>query len=146
MAFSAYPLKGVDDIEFGMTAEMVGERMAGRLVVGNIRATSPDHPTYSYPDVPVFFYFDEEGHLDGIEFCAGAEVHIGGMNPLLLSVKEAISTLRKIDPELTVDADGAKSTRLSIAIWCPYIGDAEDPEPVETLMLAIPGYFDNVKD
>jgi hypothetical protein len=67
MIFIAHPLKGVNDIEFGMTAVMVGQRMSGELEVGDFRAKSKDHPTYYYPDEPVFFYFDESGHLGGVD-------------------------------------------------------------------------------
>lgn len=142
MRFIAHPNKGANDIEFGMTAEMVAQRMTGELDIGDIRATSKDHPTYSYPEVPVFFYFDEDGHLEGIEFCAGANALLGGINLLNLSVREAITALTQLDPMTVVDHDGATSHKLSLSIWCPHIGDEEDPEPVETLLLGRPGYFD----
>lgn len=142
MKFTAYPLKGVNDIEFGMTAQMVGARMHGRLEIGDFRATSTDHPTYYYPDEPVFFYFDEHGHLEGIEFCEGADVLLGGLNFLELPVRVAFAALAKLDPQTVVDHEGAQSPQLSIALWCPNLTDPEDPEPVESILFARPGYYD----
>lgn len=145
MDFAAYPLKGVNDIEFGMTAEMVGQRMSGELEIADIRARSPDHPTYYYPHVPVFYYFDENGHLEGIEFCEGADVRIGGINLLKLPVRAAIEAMTKLDSETVVDDQGAVSHRLSFGIWCPNIDDEEDEEPVETFLIARQGYYDYLK-
>lgn len=139
MSFTLHVLRGVDDIEFGMTAEMVGQRMEGPLEIGNIRATSPEHPTYSYPDVPVFFYFDEDGHLEGIEFCRGADVTIAGVNILNLSVRQALAFMKRLDPDTVIDNDGAASHKFSLEIWCPHIGDEEDKEPVETVLISKPG-------
>lgn len=154
MKFMVEPLKGiiivrpmheVKRIELGMTAEMVGQRMSGELEIGDIRATSKDHPTYYYPEEPVFFYFDESGHLDGIEFCSGADVLIGGVNLLELPVRRALDALIKLDPDTVVDDEGATSHRLSLAIWCPNLDDEEDEEPVESFLIAVPGYFDFLK-
>ncbi|MFM6950289.1 MAG: hypothetical protein ACKOW1_04610 [Novosphingobium sp.] len=92
MDFTLYPLKGVDDIEFGMNSEMVGRLMNGRLTIGNIRAVSADHPTYAYPDVPVFFYFDSDGHLDSIEFCRGSEIDLYGVNLFDFTVPKRLSS------------------------------------------------------
>jgi hypothetical protein len=141
MIFKAYPHKGVNDIEFGMTSAMVGERMTGRLEIGDIRATSKDHPTYSYPDVPVFFYFDGEGYLDSIEFCRGADVLLGGINFLNLPVREALSALQRLDPDMVMEVDGAKSRALDLALWCPNLDEEDDEEPVETLLIGAPGYY-----
>jgi hypothetical protein len=143
MQFTAYPLKGVNDIEFGMTAQMVGDRVNSELEIGDFRSKSPNHPTYYYPNELVFFYFDEDGHLEGIEFCYGSNVQIGDINLLNLPVRSAISALTKIDPQTLVDDEGAVSHRLSIGIWCPNLGDEEDEEPVETLLIGRFGYFDD---
>ena len=145
MQFVAYPLKGVNDIEFGMTAKMVKEKMSGELEIGDIRATSKDHPTYSYPNEPVFFYFDGDGHLDSIEFCHGADVLIGGVNILDMPVQTAIGAMLKLDPNAIVDDDSVVSPELSIAIWCPHLGDPEDEEPVETILIGKPGYYDDLQ-
>lgn len=141
MRFFANPNRGVNDIEFGMTAGMVRQRMSGSLETGDIRAKSKEHPTDSYPDVPVFFYYDSEGHLEAIEFCSGADVLLGTVNPLNLPTTEAIAFLRRLDPDLEVDDDGAVSRRLSLAIWVPFMGDEEEGEHVETLLLAVPGAY-----
>ena len=61
MLFTVFPLKAVNQIEFGMTAEIVREKMSGRLATGDIRARSKDHPTDYYQDEGAFFYYDEEG-------------------------------------------------------------------------------------
>lgn len=141
MHFSAYPLKGVNDIEFGITSEMLEQKMSGRLEIGDIRAKSIDHPTYSYPDIPVFFYFDEEGFLEAIEFCEGSNAFLGDTNFLTMGVREAISAMKTLDPDTVIDDQGAVSHRLSFGIWCPNI-DEEDEEPVETFLIARAGYFD----
>lgn len=141
MPFVLQPLKGVNDIEFGMTAEMVDARMEGRLTIGNIRNRSPDHPTYCYDDVPVFFYFDEDGHLDSIEFCRGSDIDLFGINPFNLTVRQALDFMTSLDPDAVIDRDGAFSHKYSLAIWCPHLGDEEDEEPVETVLIAKPGYY-----
>jgi hypothetical protein len=142
MQFLAYPLRGVNDIEFGMSAEMVGERMTGELEIGDIRAKSKDHPTHFYPGEPVFFYFDADGHLEGVEFCEGADVRLGSINLLELPVREAIAVMKKLDADTVVDDQGAVSHRLSFGIWCPNIDDEQDEEPVETVLIARQGYYD----
>ena len=141
MRFLAFPNRGVNDIEFGMTADMVRERMSGNLVTGDFRAKSKGHPTDSYPDVPVFFYYDEEGHLEAIEFGSGADVLLGTVNPLNLSTSEAISFFRRLDPDLVIDDDGAASSRLGAAIWVPFMGDEEEGEHVETFLIGVPGAY-----
>lgn len=141
MVFILHPLRGANDIEFGMTAEMVGARMPGIPDIGDIRATSIDHPTYIYDEVPAFFYFDEEGHLDSIEFCRGSSIDLAGLNLFELTVRQALEFMRQIDPDTVINLDGAISNKLSLAIWCPHLGNKEDEEPIETVLIGKPGYY-----
>ena len=141
MLFTVFPLKAVNQIEFGMTAEIVREKMSGRLATGDIRARSKDHPTDYYQDEGAFFYYDEEGFLDAVEFASGANVILGGVRPLELPVGQAIAAMSKLDPNMIVDDEGAFSRRLSLGIWCPSIDEGDD-EPVESFLVGKPGYYD----
>ncbi len=142
MAFVLHPIRGVNDIEFGMTADMVGARMPGVPEIGDFRATSIDNPAYCYDDVPVFFYFDEGGCLDSIEFCRGSEIDLYGVNPFNFTVCQALELMQRIDPDTVIDGEGAISHKFSLAIWCPNLGDEEDEEPVETVLIGKPGFYE----
>jgi len=141
--FVVHPLKGVNDIEFGMTAPQVRSKINAAPEQKAHRATSKEYPSDFYPDLGLFCDYDEEGHLETVEFVLAGRPFLGGVNILTLPFGLAADLLRRLDPQVTLEPDAAVSRRLSMAIWSSDLPDG-DHVPVETFLVGRPGYYDDM--
>jgi hypothetical protein len=141
MSYTIYPLKGVNQIEFGMPVQRVRDLIGNDFLTGDVRAKSKDYPTDYILEDKVFFYYDETGHLEAVEFAAGASILLGGINPLSINWGQAREIMLKLDPDAVIDDEGAESRKLSLAIWCPDADEGDDAS-VESFLVGRPGYYD----
>lgn len=141
MTYKIYLLKGVNQIEFGMPVQRVREIIGNNFSTGDIRAKSKDYPTDYILNERVFFYYDETGHLEAVEFASGADIALGGINPLAMNWGQARALIVKLDPDAMIDDEGAESRKFSMAVWCPD-ADEGDNLPVESFLVGRPGYYD----
>ena len=142
MNFVVHPLKGVNDIEFGMTSAQVRAKVNVAPEPDLHRATSKEFPSDFFPDLGFFCDYDDEGHLETIEFVLAGRPVLGGVNILSLPFHLAAEVLSRLDPQVVRAPDMVTSRRLSLSVW------SSDPEdegiPVEAFLIGRPGYFDDV--
>lgn len=140
MDFAISPLKGANNIEFGMDAADV------RHLIGEspeeFRRHDEVYPSDHFVETGVFGYYDAEGHLEALEFTKPARALIGIVNVLELPFGQAVSMMKQIDENAVVDRDSAVSQRLSMAFWSS-AGFKEPNEPVETVLAGRAGYYDD---
>lgn len=141
MDFTIRPLKGANDIEFGMQAEVVQALMGA--VPQKFRRHDEAFPSDHFVEDGVFGYYDADGHLEAMEFSAPSRALLGAVDFLQLPFGEAASLLRQIDPEAETNKDMVTSKRFSIAIWSS-AGFDEADEPVEAFLIGRPGYYDTL--
>lgn len=102
------------------------------------------YPADHYVKEGVLCYYDKEGHLESMQFYEPSRPTLGGVNLLSLPVGQAISFLRRLDPDLKDyggGREGAVSRRLNLSIHA-YDMDEDDQVPVHSVTVAAPGYFD----
>jgi hypothetical protein len=141
MDFTVHPLRGVNDIEFGMQASEV------RKIIGEkpeeFRRHDEIYPSDHFVEEGVFGYYDPEGHLEALEFAEPARVILGAANILDLSFGQAATLMKQIDPEVVVDRDMVTSKRLCLSIWSS-AGFKDDAELVEAFWVGRTGYYDSL--
>ncbi|MEJ5977879.1 hypothetical protein WG901_14615 [Novosphingobium sp. PS1R-30] len=146
MKFTIYPLRGVQNIEFGMSSEQVASIMKAapeKFFRGGRGEGGGKFPSDHYHEQGVFFYYDDDGHLEGIEFATPAEPEFGGVNFLQIPASHAVAIVAGIDPDASVDNEGVISRKLSLAIWSPNVGDSPDA-PAESMAIGRAGSYDSV--
>jgi hypothetical protein len=141
MDYLLHPLKGANNIEFGMT------NIAVRNIIDSefeeFRRGNEIFPSDIFQDNSVFCYYDAGGHLEAMEFSGSSRPLLGGINLLSLDFKHLLILLSKLDPALEVDRAGAISRKLSIGIYAPRAVDEEISEAVvEAVLIGRPGYYD----
>lgn len=151
MDFEIHPLKGVNNVRFGMHAKMVR-----RLVGGNFREFRRGDevfPSDYDPDIGMFCYYDPDGLLEAMEFHEPARVLLHGINLLSLHHSDVIPLLSRLDPHFSADSEGAGFRTLSIGIYAPDMpgdGDEEDDGeeyvPIEAVLVGRENYFDFLDD
>lgn len=151
MAFTILPLKGFDQVEFGM----------GKQQARSLMRTSPEEfkrgnekiPSDFFVQENVFFYYDEEGDLEAIEFARGAQIFLDNHSIFDMDVKQCEVFLQKFDPEAAINEGGVTSHRLSLGVWVPFMNayddddgdDTDEVGQIETVLIGRPGYYDFLK-
>ena len=140
MNYVIHPLRGVDQIEFGMTPQQTRSRMKGDFELFK-RTPQVSFPSDYFPEEHAFFYYDVSGLLQAIEFAPPAQPTIGGLDLFGLTFGQAVTKLRLLDNSLEEDADGAIARRLGVSIWAPLAKDDRNA-PVESVLVFRKGYYD----
>lgn len=140
MDYTIHPLKGVNQIEFGVQAARVRQDMGTKYISGDFRAVSKEHPTDFFKDAGMFAYYDADGHLEAMEFASPGRVFLGGVNLLSMHFSQVMALLTKLDSHYSEDRAGACFRTLSIGIYAPRSIDEEDA-PVEAVLVGRPGYY-----
>lgn len=136
-----YPLKGANDIEFGMHVSEVRQKM--KSIPEEFRRHREIHPSDHYVEEGVFCYYDPDGHLEALEFDRIAQVFLGDTDLFKLPVGRMISMLKQLDPETAqYEPGGALSRHLSLGIHTPDDDDEGEHAPVESVLTGRPGYYD----
>lgn len=142
MDFVVHPLKGVNDIEFGMTPEQVRPKLGDDFEIVTHRGRNEESRSDFYADLGLFCDYDEFGHLEAIEFVLSGRPFLGSISMLTLTVSTATELLARLDPQMVVEPDGAVSVPLSLAIWSSESSDEDKDVRVETFLVGRPGYYD----
>lgn len=144
MDFQLHPLKGVNDIEFGMTMDMVRARMTGT------RDTFDRHKNGCledmYDDIGASFSYDLEGHLEFCQFFRPARAWLGGIDVLGLTMAEVVVLMKRLDPS-TADEDDTEPTAFDLAM-APWSDDPDglgDQAVITVFGLGKPGYYDEFR-
>lgn len=140
MQYLIHPLKGVNDIKFGMHVSKVRTNMA--IEPEELRRGDEVHPSDFYVNEGVFCYYDKNGFLEAMEFDHIAPVFLEGVDLFKLSVSEMAALFTRLDPKGGRDSDGASSRRLCLAAWAPDDDDEGEDAPVESVLAGRPGYCD----
>lgn len=141
MDFTFHPLKGANDLEFGMSENVVHQRMV--IIPEKFRRHDESFASDHYVSGGAFAYYDDEGHLEAIEVAEPSRAILGDVNILALPVQQALDFIKRIDPDAVIDSDGVISYKYSLAVWCPHLGDEDDEEPVGAVLVGRPGYYPN---
>lgn len=76
-----------------------------------------------------FACYDHDGMLEALEFAFPADLKVEGKSVTSMSMADALTFLRSLDPQITIEEDGAtaRSQRLGIGLWCssPDLPDAK---------------------
>jgi hypothetical protein len=139
MDFVLHPLKGANDLEFGMDEQTVHRRMG--IVPEKFRQHDQSFASDHYVDEGALAYYDDNGHLEAFEVTEPSRALLGGVDILALPVRQALAFVKQFDPDAVIDHEGATSHKYSLAIWCPHLGDEEDEEPVEAVLVGRANYY-----
>lgn len=138
MEFTIYPLKGANDIEFGMLSQDV------RKIVGekpnSFTKFDEVHPSDHFVAAGLLGYYDDQGHLEALEFVTPSKPMFGLTSMLDLSFDQAASLMKQVDPDVVVLPDMVTSNRLSLSIWSS-AGFEDGYEPVEAFLIGRAGYY-----
>jgi len=139
MKFDIFPLKGVNQIEFGMAFDQV------RALMGNEPKSfkkSPQDPfsTDYFASSGVFFFYDADGRFEAAEFALPAQPIVSNHSLLRLKFKDALAALRNADPHVKQQVDGAIAYQLGVSIYAP-LAKNDVTAPVETVLAFRPGYY-----
>jgi hypothetical protein len=109
---------------------------------GHLEEFKDDFPTDYFISQGILRFYDKSGRLEGMQFYEPSRPVLRGVNLLSLPIGQAISFLRRLDPDLQFhEGDGAVSRRLNLALRSPEM-DEDDQEPVGSVVVARPGYYD----
>jgi hypothetical protein len=139
MDYIIHPLRGINEIQFGMHANDVRNLM--NIPNKPFRRGNEEFPSDSFENSNIFCYYDQDGHLEAMEFASESQVFIGGVNPLNMPGSQAIDTISRLDSSAVIDSEGIVSRQLSLALWCPSIKDEPD-QPAESILVGRSGYYD----
>jgi hypothetical protein len=137
--FRIWPLKGVDSIEFGMARDDVRSRF-GSEPKSFKRSSRDTFPCDYFASDGVFFYYDDDGHLEAVEFALPAQPSVENLKLLGLGLDVAMAALSGLDSEVKKESDGAIAYQLGVSIWAPLAKD-DVAAPVETVLAFRPGYY-----
>jgi hypothetical protein len=141
MDFIIHPLKGINDIEFGMKKEEVRQLIGVSPV--EFRRHDEAHLSDHFENEGAFAYYDADGHLEAMEFSPPSRALLGVVNVLDLPFGQAASLLNRIDSKLVTDKDMVTSKRYCLSLWSS-AGFEEKDEPVEALLVGREGYYDSL--
>jgi hypothetical protein len=139
MRFDVLPLRGVNQLRFGMSRSEANSCFMGdphEFSRGNDGIIS-SHFEYC----GVFLYFDASHRLEAVELVEPAEVRLEGQELLRTNLESAISVLVEMDSGIKAEADGAYSRQLCIGLYAPFAKD-DIRAPVEAVLVGQERYYD----
>ncbi len=139
MELRILPLKGVGNIEFGMSQEQVRGRI-GDGFRSFKRTPQASLPCDYFEELGAFFYYDSEGRLEAVEFAPPARPTVAGVELLGLGFNEALAKLRVMDSQVEKEVDGAIAYQAGISIYAP-LAKNNPTAPVESVLAFRPGYY-----
>lgn len=143
MAYQIFPLKGCDDIEFGMTRDQVRARFSEAVLEDDQHDGMA--PCDWYFGLGISFEYDLEYHLQSIEFFKPAKPLFNGVSVLDLTLAQTSAMLARLDPS-TVDEDyEVTAFDLAIGVWAQDDDDLGPDAPLTTFLIGKPGYYDEFR-
>jgi hypothetical protein len=139
MNYEIHPLKGVGEIEFGMSPEAVRAQLDADFQSFK-RSAQAAYPCDYFPSLNAFFYYDASGLLEAIEFASPARPTVSGIELMSLPFEQAIAKLAAMDKHAEIETDGAIAYQLGISIYAPLAKDKGDA-PVESVLAFRQGYY-----
>jgi hypothetical protein len=103
------------------------------------KRTPKDNPADYWADAGVFAYYDSDERLEALEFASPSNPTLNGLALISVSMGEATGFLQSLDSKLRLEADGAISTQLGVALWSSTGGT---DQPVISMITFGPGYYD----
>lgn len=139
MDYNILPLKGFNRIEFGMSHEIARRGMNEEPKP--FRRGNESFPSDYFNKEGLFFYYDDSGFLEAVEFAAVGKVFFNQTNLFDLTIGDATSFIRNFDPQLLVEDDGVTSRSLSLGLWSPSAYEGPN-EAIESILIGRAGYYD----
>lgn len=143
MAYVIHPLKGMNDLEFGMTIEEARSRMTGTFEVVDYH--DGHHPADMYYDQGVFLRYDDYGHLAQCEFFAPAEAILAGVDVMALTIAQAKALLLRLDPHTLVKKYDATSFDLAIGLGTEDPDELGDDAALQSICIGREGTYDEFR-
>lgn len=140
MEFEIQPKVGVGPLRFGMSRSEAREAFKPAQIrsFGSDTATPSDH--FIDPGSNVLVYYTDDGMVEAVEFARGAQPVLAGRRFLGQPFREAVDSLRELDPGIQVEHDGATSNHLGIGFYAPSAGREKDAL-VEGVIVFREGYY-----
>jgi hypothetical protein len=116
MDFDLNPRVGVQGLALGSSRGVVRQFFGAPPKVFR-RTPEADY----WQELGAFACYNGDGMLDALEFASPADLNIEGKSVTSMSMADALTFLRSLDPEVTIKDGGASahSQRLGIRLWCP---------------------------
>lgn len=143
MAYQIFPLKGFNDIEFGMTRDQVRARFSAPVREDDQHDGM--EPCDWYHSLGICFEYDLEYHLQAIEFFKPAKPVFTGVNVLDLTLAQTQAMLARLDPSTVDEVDSSKAFDLAIGVWTQDDDDLGPDAPLTTFLIGKPGYYDEFR-
>jgi hypothetical protein len=140
MEFAIHPLKGVQDVTFGMTSEDVRRGMNAEFRSFK-RSPQAKFPCDYFTKEGIFCYYDESGLLESVEFAGPGRPIVSGLDLLNLPFAQAVKKLSDLDENVNTESDGAIANNLGVSVYAPLAKDNKNA-PVESVMAFRHGYYD----
>ncbi|MDE2619765.1 MAG: hypothetical protein KGL54_06335 [Sphingomonadales bacterium] len=143
MAYQIFPLKGCDDIEFGMTRDQVRARFSEPALEDDLHDGM--EPCDWYHSLGICFEYDLEYHLQAIEFFEPAKPVLNGVSVLDLTLAQMGTMLARLDPSTVEEDYVATAYDLAIGVWAEDQDDIGPDAPLTTFLIGKPGYYDEFR-
>ena len=136
MDFELNPKVGVQGLALGSSRDVVRKFFSAPPKVFQ-RTPEADY----WQELGAFACYDGQGMLEALEFAPPADLKVGGRSVTSMSMADALTFLRSLDPQVKIEEGGAsaRSQRLGIGLWCPSpdLADAK----VEAALVFGDGYY-----
>lgn len=140
MSYEIVPLKSAGPFLFGMSTDQV-RRVAEGQFKSFKRTPMSSHPCDHFPHLGVFANYRTDGKLEAVEFALPARPMFDGVSLLELGFNAVKALLAEKDPALEIEADGAISHQLGIALYAP-LAKEDDKDRCESVTVFAAGYYD----
>lgn len=144
VTFQLHPLKGANDIEFGMTADMVRARMTDTC--RTFDRWNDGCLEDMYHDIGAAFSYDQDGHLEACEFFRPARALLGGIDMLALTMPQTEAIRKQLDPSTaSTDIEGPTAYDLALGPWIENPDGEGDKALITTFVIGKAGYYDEFR-
>jgi|CXWL01.1.fsa_nt_gi hypothetical protein len=139
MDFSIIPLKGVGNVEFGMSPDEVRRRV-GSSFRSFKRSPQAAFPCDYFDQLGMFCYYDSEGELEAVEMSSPAAPTINGIDLLKLDFETAARSLAGFGKQIKRENDGVIAYEAGVSIYAPLAKD-NPTASVESVLAFRAGYY-----
>jgi hypothetical protein len=138
MKFDIHPLKGLNELQFGMEPEIARSTLPGEFKSFK-RTPKSVFPSDFFEDLGVFIYYKLPGYVEAMELSEPAQALFSGVNLLSVSYSDCRKIFLGVDAKTLPAEDSVTSYELGISVYYP---DGEESESAESVLVFEKGYFD----
>ena len=127
---------GVGTAKYGMTRDKI-HKCFGQDYKSFVKFKGKE-PVDSYASEGIFIYYKKGGLCEAIEMFSPSDPVFKSQHLLKKTFKECTTYLKRLDSELTIDADGFTSLKLGIGGYCP---SPKDDSKIESIICFEKNYY-----